>query len=86
MTPGRKFTDNDLIKLHSQGLTVGEIAKKLGVSEATVLRHAMRLGLTLKRKRSDEQLYREESRGGSEKKSKADKSSFLPPPSGGLPM
>nr|MDO8081848.1 winged helix-turn-helix domain-containing protein [Candidatus Freyarchaeota archaeon] len=86
MTPGRKFTDNNLRQLHSQGLTVREIAERLGVSEATVLRHARRLELTLKRKRSDEQLSREESKDVSEKRAKGDKSSFLPPPSGGWPM
>jgi DNA-binding NarL/FixJ family response regulator len=86
MTPGRKFTDNDLRQLHSQGLTVGEIAEKLGVSEATILRHARKLGLTLKKRRSEKQSSLEESSDVLEKKSKGDKSSFLPPPSGGWPM
>ena len=86
MTQSRKFTDNELRQLQSQGLTAKEIAERLGVSEATVLRHARRLGLALKRKRSDERLPLEESKDDSEKGSKRDKGSFLPPPSGGWPM
>ena len=86
MTSDRKFTDNELRQLHSQGLTVREIAEKLEVSEATVLEHARRLGLTLKRNRSDEQLPLEESNDYSQKRPKGDKLSFLPPPSGGWPM
>ncbi|WXG41455.1 MAG: HTH domain-containing protein [Candidatus Freyarchaeum deiterrae] len=86
MTVSRKFTDDDLKQLHSRGLTLREIAEKLGVSEVTVLKHARRLGLTLKRKRSDDQLSLEEPKGDSEKRVKGKKSSFLPPPSGGWPM
>lgn len=87
MTRCRKFTDNALRELHSQGLTVKEIAEKLGVSEATVLRHARKLGLSLKRKCFQEPSALEESEDTSKKRAKGDRrSSFLPPPSGGWPM
>lgn len=87
MTRCRKFTDDNLRELHSQGLTVKEIAEKLGVSETTVLRHARKLGLSLKRKRIQDSSALEESKDTSEKRVKGDrKASFLPPPSGGWPM
>lgn len=42
----RKFSDDELRRLHGQGLTRREIAERLGVCVATVSRHAKRLGLT----------------------------------------
>ena len=41
----RKFTDEQLIKLHGEGLTQKEIAQQLNCSGATVCTHAKRLGL-----------------------------------------
>lgn len=86
MTSRKKFTDDELRRLYSQGLTVKEIAERLEVSEATVSKHAKKLGLNLKRKASDEQPSREEYKDKSEKRRRDDKRSFLPPPSGGPPM
>ncbi|MFB0561154.1 MAG: hypothetical protein ACETWM_08055 [Candidatus Lokiarchaeia archaeon] len=85
MTSRKKFTDDELRRLHSQGLIVKEIAERLEVSEATVLKRAERLGLDLRRKLSDEQPSQDESENVSEKR-RRDKNSFLPPPSGGPPM
>ncbi len=86
VTSSRKFTDDELIQLHSQGLTLSEIAERLKVSEVTVLRHARRLGLTLNRDCSREQSSREGSKDNSENRSRGEKYSFLPPSSGGPPM
>ncbi|MEX2724824.1 MAG: helix-turn-helix domain-containing protein, partial [Candidatus Freyarchaeota archaeon] len=45
----RKFTEEELKQLYSQGLTVRQIAEKLGVSETTILKRMKRLGLDTKR-------------------------------------
>ena len=59
MTTSRKFSDEQLIELHGQGLNVREIAEQLEVSKSTIRFHARRLGLKFrfgKRRFTDEEL------------------------------
>jgi DNA-binding NarL/FixJ family response regulator len=86
VTSRRKFSDEQLIQLHGQGLNAKEIAKQLGISEATVLTHAKRLGLKLERESSDEKLSRERMKADSEQSHQDGDGYFLPPPSRGWPM
>jgi DNA-binding CsgD family transcriptional regulator len=54
-----KFTDEELIRLYSEGLNDGEIAKALNVSRSSVRRRRVKLGLQpsiVKKKVSDEKL------------------------------
>ncbi|MBS7251687.1 MAG: response regulator transcription factor [Candidatus Freyarchaeota archaeon] len=79
------FTEEELKQYHGRGLTVKQIAEKLGVSETTILRRMKKLGLDIKRSSSDK-VVQEEPKDHTEKRRSEDKYSFLPPPSGGPPL
>lgn len=81
----RKFTEEELKQLYSKGLTVRQIAERLGVSETTILRRMKKLGLDTKRSSSDKSTQ-EIPKDSPEKRRREDKYSFLPPPSGGPPL
>ncbi len=85
MTSSRKFTEEELKQLYRQGLTVRQIAEKLGVSETTILRSIKKLGLDTKRSSSDKSTQKVP-KDDSEKRRREDKYSFLSPPSGGPPL